>query len=197
MKKALLLVCVLTISVISTACINKFAVQELNNKAMVYMEKGDYEEAIHRLKSGIDLDDSIFETHYNLAVAYTKVEDYVKALNAYKKAIALNPDCADCYYSMAVAQESIITDLQSGELVVNDEGEIVKNKSEDKDDDEEAKVKAHELSASEEERVVELAKEAINNYNTYLEKSETVDNEEEIKDRISDLEKIVNGDEKD
>ena len=197
MKKALLLVCVLTISVISTACINKFAVQELNNKAMVYMEKGDYEEAIHRLKSGIDLDDSIFETHYNLAVAYTKVEDYVKALNAYKKAIALNPDCADCYYSMAVAQESIITDLQSGELVVNDEGEIVKNKAEDKDDDEEAKVKAHELSASEEERVVELAKEAINNYNTYLEKSETVDNEEEIKDRISDLEKIVNGDEKD
>ena len=197
MKKALLLVCVLTISVISTACINKFAVQELNNKAMVYMEKGDYEEAIHRLKSGIDLDDSIFETHYNLAVAYTKVEDYVKALNAYKKAIALNPDCADCYYSMAVAQESIITDLQSGELVVNDEGEIVKNKAEDKDDDEEAKVKAHELSASKQERVVELAKEAINNYNTYLEKSETVDNEEEIKDRISDLEKIVNGDEKD
>ena len=197
MKKALLLVCVLTISVISTACINKFAVQELNNKAMAYMEKGDYEEAIHRLKSGIDLDDSIFETHYNLAVAYTKVEDYVKALDAYKKAISLNPDCADCYYSMAVAQESIITELQSGELVVNDEGEIVKNKSEDKDDDEGAEVKAHELSATEQERVLELAKEAVNNYNAYLDKSETVDNEEEIKDRISDLEKIVNGDEKD
>lgn len=196
MKKALLLVCVLTISVISTACINKFAVQELNNKAMVYMEKGDYEEAIHRLKSGIDLDDSIFETHYNLAVAYTKVEDYVKALNSYKKAIALNPDCADCYYSMAVAQESIITELQSGELVVNDEGEIVKNKSEDKDDDDE-EAKSHELSAVEQERVLELAKEAISNYNTYLDKSESVDNEEEIKDRISDLEKIVSGDKKD
>lgn len=192
MKKALLLVCVLVISVITTACINKFAVQELNNKAMAYMEKGDYEEAIHRLKSGIDLDDSIFETHYNLAVAYTKIEDYVKALDSYKKAIALNPDCADCYYSIAVAEENIITDLQSGELIVNDEGEIEKNKSNDEDTDEE-----HKISDTENERILEFAQDAVKNYNTYLDKAETVEDEENIKERITDLEKIVNGEQED
>lgn len=189
MKKALLLVCVLVISVISTACINKFAVQELNNKAMVYMEKGDYEEAIHRLKSGIDLDDSIFETHYNLAVAYTKVEDYVNALDSYKKAIALNPDCADCYYSIAVAEENIITDLQSGELIVNNDGVIEKNKSEDEDE--------HKISDTENERILEFAQDAVKNYNTYLDKAETIEDEENIKDRISDLEKIINGEQED
>ena len=75
MKKALLLVSILFISVISTACINNFAVQELNNKAKGFMDKGDYQAAIERLKSSIDLDGSVFETRYNLAVAYTKAED--------------------------------------------------------------------------------------------------------------------------
>ena len=92
MKKAILLVCILSISVITTACINSFAVQELNSKAMGYMEQGNYPEAIERLKSSIDLDGSVFESHYNLAVAYTKSEDYVNAMKSYQKAISLNPD---------------------------------------------------------------------------------------------------------
>ena len=87
MKKALLLVSVLFISVVSTACINKFAVQELNNKAKGYIEQGDYTNAIERLKSSVDLDNNVFETHYNLAVAYTQAEDYVNAINSFKKAI--------------------------------------------------------------------------------------------------------------
>ena len=41
MKKAILIVTVLFIAVISTACINNFAVQELNNKAKIYLENGD------------------------------------------------------------------------------------------------------------------------------------------------------------
>ena len=87
MKKALLLVCILSISVITTACINNLAVQELNNKAAVFMEKGNYAEAIERLKSSIDLDDTLFESHYNLAIAYTKNGDYVNAVNSYHNAI--------------------------------------------------------------------------------------------------------------
>ena len=39
MKKAFLLASILFISVISTACINNFAVQELNNKAKEFMVK--------------------------------------------------------------------------------------------------------------------------------------------------------------
>ena len=41
MKKALFLVTILTLSVLSTACINNLAVQELNNKAAEYMKKGE------------------------------------------------------------------------------------------------------------------------------------------------------------
>ena len=89
MKKALILVSVLFISVVSTACINKFAVQELNNKAKSYIEQGDYQNAIERLKSSVDLDESVFETHYNLAVAYTQAEDYANAIESFKKAIEL------------------------------------------------------------------------------------------------------------
>lgn len=81
----LLLASILFVAVASTACINNLAVQDLNNKAQVYMEKGDYTQAIERLKSSIDLDPSIFETHYNLAVAYTKSEDYINAVEQYKK----------------------------------------------------------------------------------------------------------------
>ena len=39
MKKALLLVSILFISVVSTACINNFAVQELNNKAKAFIDQ--------------------------------------------------------------------------------------------------------------------------------------------------------------
>ena len=63
MKKALLLVGVLIISVLTTACINNLAVQELNTKAKNYLDNGDYKNAIERLKSSIDLDNTIFESH--------------------------------------------------------------------------------------------------------------------------------------
>ena len=80
MKKALLLIVILSISVISTACINNLAVQELNAKAKTYMDNGDTENAIARLKSSVDLDPTIFESYYNLAVAYTRAEDYLNAV---------------------------------------------------------------------------------------------------------------------
>ena len=80
MKKTLLLLSILFIAVISTACINNFAVQELNNKAKAYLDNGDYLSAINRLESSIDLDNTIFETHYNLAVAYTMAENFEKAV---------------------------------------------------------------------------------------------------------------------
>ena len=89
MKKVLLIVSILTVAVISTACINNFAVQDLNNKAQTYMQKGDYTQAIERLKSSIDLDPTIFETHYNLAVAYTQSEDYINAVEEYRELMCI------------------------------------------------------------------------------------------------------------
>ena len=98
MKKVLLLVSILFVAVVSTACINNLAVQDLNNKAQSFMEKGDYTQAIERLKSSIDLDPSLFETHYNLAIAYTKAEDYANAMEELKKAQELKPNFPDVYY---------------------------------------------------------------------------------------------------
>lgn len=116
MKKAFLLASILFISVISTACINNFAVQELNNKAKDFMDKGDYVSAIERLKSSIDLDGTVFETQYNLAVAYTKAEDYSNAIKTYNDAIKLNPNFPDAYYSLAVCEENLAKDIIAARL---------------------------------------------------------------------------------
>ena len=127
MKKALLLVSVLFISVITTACINNLAVQELNNKAQSFMDAGDYQGAIERLKSSIDLDSSVFETHYNLAVAYTKAEDYANAIKVYNDAIKLKPDFADTYYSLAVCEENLAGDLFHSIVTIDENGNINPN----------------------------------------------------------------------
>ena len=47
MKKTIFIISVLLVAVVSTACINNFAVRDLNNKAQVYMQKGDYEAAMN------------------------------------------------------------------------------------------------------------------------------------------------------
>ncbi len=187
MKKALLLVCILAISVVTTACINSFAVQELNSKAMTFMDQGNYQEAIERLKSSIDLDDSIFESHYNLAVAYTKSEDYVNALNSYKKAINLKPDFADSYYSLAVAEENIVSDLSSGYLTLDENGNLQKVTPNDNDTDKELKL-SPEVTAY----IDELLKDSIRNYNEYLAKGIDIKDAEEVQNHIKDLELKLN-----
>ncbi len=182
MKKALLLVSILFISVVSTACINKFAVQELNNKAKGYIEQGDYENAIERLKSSVDLDDTVFETHYNLAVAYTQAEDYSNAIESFRKAIELNPEFADAYYSLAVAEEDYSIDLAKGVLTLDDSGKPVKV-------DEETLAKQEKINLSEpvQKMVNELLADAVNNYNLYLEKASNVQDGDEVREKIQKL----------
>ena len=179
MKKALLLLSILFVSVISTACINNFAVQELNSKAKSYLEEGDYKAAIERLKSSVDLDNTIFETHYNLAVAYTQAEDYANAIDSFKKAIELNPEAADSYYSLAVAQENLSIDLKSGVVKLNDEGSLYKD--DDFSDDYKPDEKVLQMIES-------LQIDAAKNYKTYLEKSPDADDADEIKQKIEILE---------
>ena len=182
MKKALLLVSILFISVVSTACINKFAVQELNNKAKGYIEQGDYENAIERLKSSVDLGGSVFVTHYNLAVAYTQAEDYSNAIESFRKAIELNPEFADAYYSLAVAEEDYSIDLAKGVLTLDDSGKPVKV-------DEETLAKQEKINLSEpvQKMVNELLADAVNNYNLYLEKASNVQDGDEVREKIQKL----------
>ncbi len=181
MKKALLLASILFVSVMSTACINNFAVQELNSKAKIYMEEGDYNAAIERLKSSIDLDDTIFETHYNLAVAYTQAEEYANAIEAYKDAINLNPDMPDSYYSLAVAEENLTVDLKSGAVRLNEEGAIY---APDDLADEEAKYEPDEAVLT---MITSLKSDALKNYQTYLEKAPQSADAEEVKQKIEAL----------
>ncbi len=187
MKKALLLLSILVIPVVTTACINNFAVQELNNKAMTFMEQGNYKEAIERLKSSVDLDDSIFETHYNLAVAYTKNEEYLKALEAYRKAINLKPDFADTYYSIAVTQENLASDLLSGVLVMDEAGNIQKAPEKELED----AGKLPDISSKTSQTAKQLMDEAVKNYRIYLDKSPEAKDAQDVQSRIKDLETKV------
>ena len=188
MKKAFLLLCILAISVITTACINNFAVQELNTKAMKLMDQGNYEEAIERLKSSVDLDESIFESHYNLAVAYTKTEDYANAMKSYQKAISLKPEFADSYYSLAVAEENLASDIKAGVLILDDDGELKKVEYDEKSDVDNSEGSTVVLTDAENLYIKNLLKDAVKNYNLYLSKAEKADDIDEVKKHIESLE---------
>ena len=114
MKKALLIASVLFIAVVSTACINNIAVQELNNKAAEYMQKGDYEAAMNRLEASIDLDSSMYETYYNLGIAATNAKKYDKAIEAFQNGLKVRADYANFYYSLAIAQDEYFVQLRVG-----------------------------------------------------------------------------------
>ena len=184
MKKAFLLVVILFVSVISTACINNFAVQELNNKAKDYLDKGDFENAISRLKSSIDLDSTIFETHYNLGIAYTQAEKYPEAVETFENAIKLRPSFADVYYSLAVAQENYAKGIIDGSLKAKEE------KLEEKVQDvsnETPKDKI--LSPEEKTQVVKLINDSVSSYSTYLEKGTDIQDKQDVEEKIEYLKK--------
>ncbi|MBO6086917.1 tetratricopeptide repeat protein [bacterium] len=187
MKKAFLLLTVLLISVLSTACINNFAVQELNNKAKEFMDKGDYSSAIERLKSSVDLDGNVFETRYNLAVAYTNAEDYPNAIKAYNEAVKLNPDFADLYYSLAVCEENLAKDIISKAVIVNDDETIEKAK--DNDDETEKEAEDEDMSEVTKKVLISAINNSISDYQLYSDKSQNND-EEEVDNKIKELQEL-------
>ena len=187
MKKAFLLASILFISVISTACINNFAVQELNNKAKDFMDKGDYVSAIERLKSSIDLDGTVFETQYNRAVAYTKAEDYANAIKTYNDAIKLNPNFPDAYYSLAVCEENLAKDIIAGEVRVNEDDTITKP---DEADSEEAADKKS-LTENDKKMLTTLLNNAISDYMIYKDKNPTADDKAYVEDKVKELQLLL------
>ena len=187
MKKAFLLASILFISVISTACINNFAVQELNNKAKDFMDKGDYVSAIERLKSSIDLDGTVFGTQYNLAVAYTKAEDYSNAIITYNDAIKLNPNFPDAYYSLAVCEENLAKDIIAGEVKVNDDDSFTKAEESDEEDISDKK----ELSENDKKMLTTLLNNAISDYMIYQDKNPTSDDKTYVENKVKELQMLL------
>ncbi len=190
MKKVLSLVCILFVAVASTACINNLAVQDLNNKARSYMEKGDYTQAIERLKSSLDLDPSIFETHYNLAIAYTKAEDYINAVEEYKKALEIKPNNADVYYSLATAENNLAVDMQQLKVRMNIDDTLFTPKSEDNTMIE----LTEKLSDKELSLVSELYDSAIANYQKYLELNPNAEDKADVETQIEKINEAQNPD---
>lgn len=103
MKKFMSFFLILFLGVLCSACVNTLAVQELNQLAAQYLEKGDVKNAISRLESSVDLDGNIFESRYNLAVAYLKENECEKALKNIEAAQKLSSDKPEVYYTLGVA----------------------------------------------------------------------------------------------
>ena len=188
MKKTLLIVSILLVAVVSTACINNFAVRDLNNKAAVFMQNGDYPQAIERLKSSLDLDPSVFETHYNLAVAYTNNEDYINAISEYEKAMEIKSDVADLYYSLATAQNNLYVDMKKGKVRLNPaDDSLYKVKDDEISTDEEYKMSEKESAVSE-----NMKAQALENYKKYLEFNPSPEDKEQTEKQ---MEKLLKSDE--
>lgn len=184
MKKVILLITILFVSVISTACINNLAVQELNNKAKEYMANGETEKAICRLRSSIDLDASIFETHYNLGVALIEAKEYKEAQTALLEAIKLKPDFADSYYSLAVSYEGEADQIINNTSKEQEQEDITQDTQNSETASETEKKN---LTETDKTKIVELYNHAIENYNKYLVKQPEAQDKEKIEEQINYL----------
>ena len=123
------------------------------------MANGETEKAICRLRSSIDLDTSIFETHYNLGVALIEVKEYAEAQASLENAIKLKPDFADSYYSLAMAMENQADDIINGRT--NEDKTLNAEQTEETAQQADAKAKK-ELTEAEKNKVVELLNGAVN-----------------------------------
>lgn len=187
MKKALMIVSVLIVAVISTACINNMAVQELNNKAAEYMQKGDYESAMNRLQASLDLDATMYETYYNLGVAAINAQKYDKAIEALEGGIKVKSDFADFYYSLGIAQNSLadeILDKDSDEV-----SDAERNAEINKADDAQK-----EISAEDKAKVEELKKQALDNLKKYYSMNPDAKDKEVVESLIAEINSYFTGD---
>ncbi len=188
MQKLLSILLLLFISVVTTACINNFAVQELNNKAKEYLDKGDTQTAICRLKSSLDLDNTVFETHYNLGIAYLNAKEYDNAIKHFDETLNLKPDFPSVYFSKGVTYEEMYSELVDES---SDDEEDNKDNSTCQNCQEENKESDIKLSPS------ELLSKSIENYKLYLENEKDASDYNDVNQKIKELEdKLVQLNEK-
>jgi len=99
---------------------NKLAVDYFNNAlniqpnnmdvmyalAMYYQNNGEYENAVSKYKSILEIDPSFFIAYYNMGYIYlVYLKDYDQAIEYFTKAIDLQSDYADAYYNRGFAWE--------------------------------------------------------------------------------------------
>ncbi|HIS73598.1 TPA: tetratricopeptide repeat protein [Candidatus Galligastranaerophilus intestinavium] len=186
MKKLTLFLAILFVSVLCSACINNIAIQELNNKAQEFMQKGDIQGAISRLESSVDLDGTIFETRYNLGVAYISAQEFKKAQTQLEEAIKIKPEFADSYYSLAVAKESdALKILEEDE---NDQTNTEPQTAETQDDETDG---LKNISEEEAKYLVDTLNSSTELYKKYLELKPQSNDKEEVEAQINYLEETI------
>ena len=153
--------------------ISNIDVQKLNQKASEYMAAGEYDKAVARLESIIDLNPNFPETYYNLGVAYYQLNDYEKALHALNEGLFRRPDFADAYYSRAVVYEDWAYSILEGE---NSENENAKKEASNED-----KVKS-----------AEYLKNAKADFEKYLEMKNNAADKDEVHEKIIQIENDLN-----
>ncbi len=184
MKKALMIASVLFIAVISTACINNIAVQELNNKAAEYMEKGDYESAMDRLQASLDLDATMYETYYNLGIASINAKKYEKAIEAFEGGIKIKPDYSDFYYSLGLAQNDLAEEILESSVSDQEEDIDQEPKKEDISSD-------NESESMDEGKILKLKKSSLENLKKYIEMSPNSDDKDSVNSLIAELNEYI------
>lgn len=111
MKKLFSFVCILFLGVISSACVNMFAVSELNQIAKEYLDEGNVQAAISRLESSVDLDGEIYESRYNLAVSYLRTDNCKGAQEQIEVALTLRSNEPAALYTAGVAYTCVATEI--------------------------------------------------------------------------------------
>ncbi len=177
MRKLILFSLLLFIGVFCSACINSFAVYELNEKAVKLMQDGETQGAISRWESSVDLDPNVYETRYNLANAYVNLKQCDKALLHAKAAQELSKKEPMANYILAVSYECSANQM----LETKDEnGEIVKKEFKSKE--EQQKVMAE---------YVDYLENAMKNYDAYVTEMQNAEDSDSIIKKVNELKQIV------
>ncbi len=184
MKRLFLILTILFVSVLTTACINNLAIQELNNKAKEYMSTGEIDKAICRYKSSLDLDSSILETNYNLGVAYISAKNYKEAINVFENVKKIDANFVDTYYSIAVAMENAAYDRINGIKEKEIDCTISQNITIDAQTE---KIKKTELTQEDKLYISKMFMDAVDNYNHYLSINPTAKDKDAVSTRVEEL----------
>ena len=171
MKKIFVLLFIMSIGVITSSCVNMFAVKELNESAVEYINKGDYESAIARLESSVDLDGNSYETRYNLAYTYLKADKCDKALENIDIALKLaKTESPSAYYTKAVTLVCL--------------AENIYKKTDENGEKETIEYKDADIKLQMEEKFVNYLMQANENYSRYLELAPDAKDAKEIQAEI-------------
>jgi Tfp pilus assembly protein PilF len=178
MKKFFTLFMIMLSALLTTACVNNKAVEELNQKALEYLKKGDTQSAISRLESSLDLDSSFFATRYNLAVAYIEAQDYMKAQEHLQEALKLDSKNPDVYYSLGVTQENIAR-------------EILEDKNATEEESTDTVVHSPVLSPEQLAKGIGFLEESIKSFEKYLELNKEAKDKADVLNEIESIKMLI------